>query len=113
MKKTLTLPWRSAGGDAGGNKDDVEGGGTLGYKGGSLSIPENAAAMKANMSWPNELTHDQVGLLVVLAHAVWQDSTSCVDFFFSLSLFFFGDTSSVVAVSCGVRTHAVVLWCVG
>ena len=50
---------------------DVEGGGTLGYKGGSLSIPENAAAMKANMSWPNELTHDQVGLLVVLAHAVW------------------------------------------
>jgi len=45
---------------------DVDGGGTLGYKGGSLSIPENASALKANMSWPNELTHEQVGILWVL-----------------------------------------------
>ena len=40
---------------------DVQGSSSgLGYKGGSLSIPENAAALKANASWPNELTHEQV-----------------------------------------------------
>jgi hypothetical protein len=39
---------------------DVEGSISLGYKGGSLSIPENAAALKVNTSWPNELTQEQV-----------------------------------------------------
>jgi hypothetical protein len=38
---------------------DVEGSASLGYKGGSLSIPENAAALKANTSWPNGLTQEQ------------------------------------------------------
>ncbi len=39
---------------------DVQGSSSAGYKGGSLSIPENAAALKVNASWPNELTHEQV-----------------------------------------------------
>jgi hypothetical protein len=39
---------------------DVEGSISVGYKGGSLSIPENAAALKVNSSWPNGLTQEQV-----------------------------------------------------
>jgi hypothetical protein len=39
---------------------EVEGSVSAGYKGGSLSIPENAALLKANMSWPNEMTQEQV-----------------------------------------------------
>lgn len=39
---------------------EVEGSIGVGYKGGSLSIPENAAALKANTSWPNGLTQEQV-----------------------------------------------------
>ena len=45
---------------------DVQGSSSgLGYKGGSLSIPENAAALKANASWPNELTQEQVNSCVL------------------------------------------------